>query len=81
MESDQTNTFSTDNFALTAYLLTESCRLLYCDKSNLRRVVFCLEKTDELEKLVQKFLSNEAKVEPNRFFSSQKNLKQLIYGN
>ncbi len=79
MANPSSKTFPTDNFVLAAYLLTESCTLLYCDKTNPRRVIFHFEDTKERQGLTQKFLGYETRIEPNRFFSAQKNLKQLIY--
>ncbi len=76
---NNTDTFPTDNFQLASLLLAESCKLISLDKSNPRRVLFVFEDTPERKTLTQKFLSYEAKVEPHRFFSAQKDLKQMIY--
>ena len=81
MKTKSNKTFFTDNFILAAYLLTESCPLLYCDKSNPRRVIFHFEDSEERERLTQQFLGYEAKIEPHKFFSAQKDLKQMIYQN
>lgn len=81
MQNPTPNTFATDNFQLASYLLSESCKLISCNKDNPRRVVFVFEETEERQTLTQKFLSYEASVEPHRFFSAQKDLKQLIYAN
>lgn len=75
------NTFSTDNFQLAAFLLAESSRLISVDKTNPRRVVFVFEESEKRKELTERFLSYEAQVEPHRFFSAQKDLKQLIYEN
>ncbi len=72
-------TFSTDNFQLAIYLLSESCRLISVDKTNPKRAVFVFKDTDQRKLLTDKFLSYEARVEPHRFFSAQKDLKQLLY--
>ncbi len=77
-KNDQT-TFSTDNFQLAAYLIAESCTLLMADKFNPRRVIFVFEESERRKDLTQKFLSYKATVEPHRYFSAQKDLKQLIY--
>ena len=79
MEKQETNTFSTDNFQLAAYLLVESCKLLMVDKFNPKRVVFMFEESKQRKELTQKFISYQALVEPHRFFSAQKDLKQMIY--
>ena len=77
----QKEIYSTDSFQLASYLLCESCRLIDLDKRNPRRVVFNFEDNGEIGGLVNKFLSYEARVEPHRYFSSQKDLKQLLYQN
>lgn len=74
-------TFQSDNFQLACYLLAESIKLLSLDKTNPRRVLFVFEESDQRKSLTQKFLAYEALVEPHRFFSAQKDLKQLIYQN
>jgi len=74
-------TFSTDNFQLAAYLASESVKLLSLDKTNPRRVIFVFEESDQRKSLTQKFLAYEALVEPHRYFSAQKDLKQMIYQN
>lgn len=79
MQEPLNKTFPTDNFILAAYLLTESCVLLSCDKSNPKRVVFIFENSKQRKMLTQKFLAYEAKIEPHKYFSAQKDLKQLIY--
>ena len=77
---NKNSTFSTDNFQLASFLLAQSCRLISTDKTNPRRVVFVFEESKERQELTERFLSYEATVEPHRFFSAQKDLKQLIYG-
>lgn len=79
MNQQASNTFSTDNFQLASYLLSESCHLISADKTNPKRVVFIFEDRDRCEFLMKKFLSYQAQVEPHKFFSAQKDLKQMIY--
>lgn len=81
MESQENNSFSTDNFALSAYLLSEGCHLLYVEKTNPKRVQFVFEESDLRKSLTEKFLSHQAQIEPHRYFSAQKDLKQIIYQN
>ncbi|OGH18518.1 MAG: hypothetical protein A2868_03650 [Candidatus Levybacteria bacterium RIFCSPHIGHO2_01_FULL_40_15b] len=73
--------FQTDNFQLACYLASESVSLLSLDKTNPKRVVFVFEESEQRKILTQQFLSYKAKVEPHRFFSAQKDLKQMIYQN
>lgn len=79
---EQTNNkrlFSTDNFQLASYLLSSSCSLHSVDKTNPKRVIFLFIDSLERERLTQEFLSYQGEVEPHKFFSAQKDLKQLIY--
>lgn len=81
MKNKTANTFSTDNFQLASFLLAESCKLLMVDKFNPRRALFVFEESDKRKELAQKFMSYQALVEPHRYFSAQKDLKQMIYQN
>ena len=74
-------TFPTDNFQLACYLISEAIPLHSVDKTNPRRVIFIFEESDKRKELTQTFLAYKALVEPHRFFSAQKDLKQLIYQN
>lgn len=71
--------FSTDSFNLATYLLSESCRLISIDKADPKRALFIFEDSEKRKSLTEKFLSYQAQVEPNRFCSAQRNLKQILY--
>jgi len=71
--------FETDNYQLASYLLSCSCSLLAVDKTNPKRVVFIFDNSPERQRHTQDFLSYKGSVEPHKFFSAQKDLKQLIY--
>ncbi len=73
--------FSTDSFQLASYLLAESVPLLSVDRTNPKRVIFLFEESKQRKLLNQKFLAHKANVEPHKFFSAQKDLKQIIYQN
>ncbi|EKD63021.1 MAG: hypothetical protein ACD_51C00361G0003 [uncultured bacterium] len=81
MKNSMTNTniFSTDSFQLASYLLSESVHLIETNKSNPKRVLFIFEESDLRKKLTDEFLAYKAKIEPHRFASAQKDLKQIIY--
>ena len=82
MNTQQNNKiFQSDNFQLACYLASESVPLLSLDKTNPKRVVFVFEESEQRKILTQQFLTYKAKVEPHRFFSAQKDLKQMIYKN
>lgn len=80
MEANSTS-FSTDSFFLACYLIYESLPLIGVDRTNPRRVAFFFEESEKREFLTNQFLSYQAKVEPNKFATAQKNLKQIIYNN
>ena len=82
MNTQQNNKiFQSDNFQLACYLASESVPLLSLDKTNPKRVVFVFEESEQRKILTQQVLTYKAKVEPHRFFSAQKDLKQMIYQN
>ncbi len=79
MKNQTSNTFSSDNFLLCAFLLSKGCKLVSVNKSNPRRVIFYFQDSEKRESLTDKFLSSQAQVEPHKLFSSMKDLKQIIY--
>ncbi len=81
MNKYNNSTFSTDSFQLATYLLCESIRLISTDKSNPKRVLFIFEESKRRKNLTEKFFSYQAQIEPHRYYSAQKDLKQMIYQN
>ena len=79
MSKAQINTFSTDSFVLASYLLCESFRLLSINKDNPKRMIFVFEESQKRASAIDLFFSYKTQVEPNRFYSAQRNLKQRIY--
>lgn len=79
MQAQTSKTFASDNFTLSAYLLSGGCKLISVDKTNPKRVIFVFEETDLRLGLTEEFLSHQAKVEPHSFSAAQKDLKQMIY--
>lgn len=71
--------FSTDNFALAAFLKTRLCNCLHISKDNPRHAIFHFEDNPEREKLTQEFWGEKALVEPRSFYNSQRELKTLLY--
>lgn len=74
-------TFSTDSFVLASFLLCESFKLLDINRDNPKRMVFIFEESGNRVSAIELFFSYKAHVEPNRFYSAQRNLKQMIYQN
>lgn len=73
------NTYSTDNLQLAAFLLAEGCHLIDLDKTNPRRVVFIFQDSPQRTNLERKFSAFETKIEPHKYFSAIKELKQRLY--
>lgn len=71
--------FTTDNFQLASYLLSAGYPIQKLDKNNPRRAQFFFEDSTSLREEVRRFISYEAVVEPHRYFSAQKDIKQLLY--
>lgn len=71
--------FSTDNFALAIFLKTQNCNLLHIDKKDSRHASFDFEDTVERKKLTQEFWEGKGLVEPRAFYTSQRELKTLLY--
>lgn len=71
--------FSTDSFVLASFLLSYECILLDVNKSNPRRACFIFKNSKTLVELIDQFHSYQAKIEPHKFFNSQKDLKQRLY--
>ena len=80
MENNK-NIFSTDSFVLASYLLCESLKLTSINMDNPKRMIFVFEDSTQRKPLIELFFSYKAQVEPNRFYSAQRNLKQMIYQN
>ncbi len=80
MENNK-NTFSTDSFVLASYLLCESFNLIGVNKDNPKRMIFIFEDSKKRASIIELFFSYKASIEPNRFYSAQRNLKQMIYQN
>lgn len=77
--STDNKTFSTDSFPLASYLLAKSCNLTIIDKANPRRALFVFQESIERKRLTEEFLTHQGLVEPHKFFSAQKDLKQMLY--
>lgn len=78
---ENNNIFSTDSFVLSSFLLCESFKLISINRDNPKRMIFIFEDSGDREHLIEIFFSYKATVEPNRFYSAQRNLKQMIYQN
>jgi len=72
--------YSTDHFQLASYLLSLGFQVTHIDRGTPSRVIFTFEGDENvLRNSVKGFIAFEALVEPHRFASAQKELKQIIY--
>lgn len=77
----KTLTFSTDSFILATYLLTEGLEIIGQNTTDPTRIVFVFEESSKRKELTGKFLSYKTLVEPHRFYSASKDIKQMIHQN
>jgi hypothetical protein len=70
--------FITTDLAISAYLCT-LYKLKEVKKDDLGRSEFIFERTEALENSVSAYFDDTAKVSPNQYFHSLKNLKTRIY--
>lgn len=49
------------------------------DRTDVRRVIFAFERTDELENTIEAYWKGELKVEPKSFFGQLKIIKSRLY--
>ena len=71
--------FKTYDLALAAALENLGHTIVKFDKTQLRRVQFVFEATDELRGDVEKYWAKKLLVEPLSFHSNIRNLKSQIY--
>ena len=79
MKDKNEKQFLTEDFYLAAFCLASDLNLLSIDKSNPRRFSFVFQDCEKREKMVADFLFGRARVEPKKFVSAIKDLKQLLH--
>ena len=79
MKNKNTQQFSTPDFYLSAYLLTQDFRLLNIKKLDPHRVLFVFEDKENRRSMVEDFLFGRTTVEPKSFITAIKELKQLLH--
>jgi hypothetical protein len=77
----KTQTFTTDSFILATFLTSQGLSPVGLNNTNPKRMVFLFEESSKRKELTDKFLSFKALVEPHRFYSAMKDIKQMIYQN
>lgn len=79
MKNTLTETYTTKDFYLAAFLLANDFEILNLDKTDPRKVFFVFQDMENRENLVEDFLFGKAQVEPKKFTSAIKQIKQLLY--
>jgi hypothetical protein len=69
--------YTTSDLYLAAYLKLKGNKMSV--EKNRNKVIFCFEKTDDLTKNVNDYLSEGGSCEPLLYTNSIKNLKNLLY--
>ena len=74
-----TNYFKTSDIWIITSLVYAWYKLDSIDKTNNDRVIFYIERDENIDDIIQAYFSFELKVEPVRFLAIQKSLKNRIY--
>ena len=72
------NTYRNTDLALSSYLAL-NFNLIQLNRVEGNRYEFVFKKTEELEKAVEEYFNNTAKISPSDYFNSIKSLKTRIY--
>ncbi|OGC79860.1 hypothetical protein A3K01_03995 [candidate division WWE3 bacterium RIFOXYD1_FULL_43_17] len=78
INNKQINTYRSTDLAITSFL-SLSFNLIALEKVEGNRYEFVFERTPELEKAIESFFNNTAKVSPTDYFNSIKSIKSRIY--
>lgn len=79
MKTD-THAYSTTDIALGAYLVSIGYRMISIDRNDPKRSEFYFARGGGLDRAIELYWSNKAKVSPLDYFNSIKYLKSRIYG-
>lgn len=72
------DTFRTSDLALVAFLWSEGCQLSQVTSDGEKKI-FVFEKSTFLSELIDAYWSRSARIEPLQYFSSLREVKNLIY--
>ena len=70
--------FNTSDLNLAGYLLASGMQL-QSHHSEQGRTIFCIEQTDRLLQLVEEYYNMKAMINPQRYGSALKSLKNILY--
>ena len=76
---DQNNYFYTYDLGCSAALISAGFELISLDKANPRRVQFIFCRKNNIEKVVNKYWTNQLNLQARSFFENIKMLKNRIY--
>lgn len=75
----ESNYLVTNDLPLASSLVCLGFSITDIDKADPKKVRFCFQKTEQLDKAVRAFWDNKLCVEPKAFSNCQKSLKARIY--
>jgi len=79
MDNANEKQFESSDFYISAFLLAKEVKLLDVNRENPRRLSFVFEDFEDRQKLIEDFLLGRGSVEPKRYASAIKELKDLIH--
>jgi len=71
--------YKTTDLSLVAVVQLYGFNIEEIDRSDPRRIIFVIDRSDELDNLVQAFWSRSLRVDPLAYFESIKVVKSRIY--
>lgn len=74
-----TNYFKTSDLGLTALLIYNWYKLDSTDKTTWDKVIFYIERDENIDETIQAYFSFNLRVEPIAYFNIQRTLKNRIY--
>jgi len=79
IEQHRKENFQTFDLGCAATLVTDNFRLVKLDKFNPKKVLFCFEHHEDINKAVENYFSGNFQVDALAFFNALKNLKNRLY--
>ena len=73
------NSFESTDISLVSALLSCGCKLEAIDRSNSSRALFIIERTKELDGLIQGYWSHTLKVDPLDYFNVLREIKTRLH--
>ena len=79
MLDDQENHFTTFDLGVSAALISAGFELIFLDKRNPRKVLFCFREKEGLEEAINNYFAGKLLIDARSLFDNIKALKNRIY--